>query len=232
MARKDYYVTLGVSRGENLRGIQHAFRDLAKRYHPDRLGPAGTQKFQDLQEAYEILSDPEKRKLYNRELEQEKARLSPGPESLFLRRSYRPEPLIPEKMSVLHDFRSLRPSFESLFDRLVRNFTGEGIPKGERVESLNVEAILSPSEAARGGVVSMGIPVFYECSQCGGTGRDWLFPCMKCNAQGIMEAEETVKVPIPPMVPDRAIIELPIQGLGIHNFYLCLHIRIAPTEVS
>ena len=220
---------LGISREENFRGIQDAFRDLAKRYHPDRRGPARTQKFQDIQEAYEILSDPEKRKLYNRELEQEKAGLSPGPESIFLRPSSRPEPLIPEKMSVLHDFRSFRPSFESLFDRFVRNFTGEGIPKGERVESLNVEAILSPNEAARGGAISMGIPVFYDCPQCGGSGRDWLFPCIKCNAQGIMEVEKTVKVPIPPMVPDRTIIELPIHGLGIHNFYLCLHIRIAVT---
>jgi molecular chaperone DnaJ/curved DNA-binding protein len=75
----------------------------------------------------------------------------------------------------------------------------------------------------------MGIPVFYDCPQCGGSGRDWLFPCIKCNAQGIMEAEKTVKVSIPPMVPDKTIIELPIHGLGIHNFYLCLHIRIAIT---
>ena len=44
-----------------------------------------------------------------------------------------------------------------------------------------------------------------------------------------MEAEKTVKVSIPPMVPDKTIIELPIHGLGIHNFYLCLHIRIAIT---
>jgi len=63
MARKDYYRMLGISRGENFRGIQDAFRDLAKRYHPDRHGPTGTQKFQDIQEAYEILSDAEKRKL-------------------------------------------------------------------------------------------------------------------------------------------------------------------------
>lgn len=132
MSIRDYYLMLGVSRGENFRGIQDAFRDLTKRYHPDRRGPAGNQKFLDVQEAYEILSDPEKRKSSNRELEQEKAGLSSGSESIFLRPSYRPEPLILEKMSVLHDFRSFRPSFASLFDRFVRNFTGQGIPKRER----------------------------------------------------------------------------------------------------
>jgi DnaJ-class molecular chaperone len=227
MARKDYYLMLGVSRGENFRGIQDAFRDLAKRYHPDRAGPAETEKFQDMREAYEILSDPKKRKLDNHELEQERASVSSAPESIFFRPSSRPELLVPEKMSALHDFRSFRPSFESLFDRFVRNFTGEGIPKGERLESLNVEVILSPDEAARGGTISMGIPVFYDCPQCGGSGRDWLFPCINCSAQGIIEGEKKVRVPIPPMVRDKTIIELPISGLGIHNFYLCLHMRIS-----
>jgi DnaJ-class molecular chaperone len=222
---------LGVSRGENFHGIQGAFRDLAKRYDPDRAGPAGTKKFQYIHEAYEIRSDPEKRKSYNYELEQKRASLTSERESISFRPSSRPEALVAEKMSVLHDFRTFRPSFESLFARFVRNFTREGIPKGERLESLNVEVIVSPDEAAKGGAISMGIPVFYDCPQCGGSGRDWLFPCINCNAQGIIEGiiegEKTVKVPVPPMVRDRTIIELPIQGLGIHNFYLCLHIRIS-----
>ena len=65
MATKDYYLILGVSRRENLRSVEEAFRELAKRYHPDRAGPQGTSRFQDLREAYEVLSNPEKRKLYN-----------------------------------------------------------------------------------------------------------------------------------------------------------------------
>jgi molecular chaperone DnaJ len=130
-------------------------------------------------------------------------------------------------MSVLHDFETIRPSFEPLFERFLRNFTGERVPKGERLESLNIEVILSPEEAARGVVVPVGVPVFYNCPQCGGSGRDWLFPCIDCNAQGIIEEEETVRVGISPMVADRAVIEVPIHGLGIHNFYLRLHIRIS-----
>jgi curved DNA-binding protein CbpA len=60
MARKDYYLILGVSRRESPRDIQDAFRELAKRYHPDLAGPAGAPRFQDVREAYEVLSDPEK----------------------------------------------------------------------------------------------------------------------------------------------------------------------------
>jgi molecular chaperone DnaJ len=53
------------------------------------------------------------------------------------------------------------------------------------------------------------------------------FPCVNCNAQGIIEEERTVRVYIPSMVPDGTIFELPIHGLGIHNFYLRLHLRIS-----
>src|SRR6267142_1743795 len=187
MARKDYYLILGVSRGENLRSIQEAFRELAKRYHPDRAGPQGTRRFQDVQEAYEVLSNPEKRKMHNHELEQEEIKTHSQPEPIFSRSRYRPEPLVPQPMSVLHDFETIRPSFEPLFERFLRNFTGERVPKSERLESLNVEVILSPEEATRGVVVPIAIPVFYTCPQCGGSGRDWLFPCIDCNAQGIFE---------------------------------------------
>jgi molecular chaperone DnaJ len=128
---------------------------------------------------------------------------------------------------VLHEFETIRPSFEPLFGRLLRNFTGEGIPKGERFESLNVEVILSPDEAARGVAVSVGVPVFFTCSQCRGSGRNWLFPCLSCNTRGMIEEEKTVRISIPPVVPDGTIIEVPIDGLGIHNFYLRLHIRIS-----
>jgi DnaJ-class molecular chaperone len=226
MERKDYYLILGVSRGENLRGIQEAFRELAKRYHPDRAGPEATGKFQEIQEAYGVLSDPQKRKTYNDAIEEREVRSYPRDEPIFSRAPSRAEPLIPKPMSVLHGFETIRPSFEPLFDRFLRNFTGEGIPKGERLEDLNVEVILSPEEAASGVAVPIAVPVFYRCPRCGGSGHTWLFTCVDCNAEGTIEGEETVTVRIPPMVHDRAIVEIPIHGLGIHNFYLRLHIRI------
>lgn len=225
MATKDYYLILGVSRGENVRGIQEAFRELAKRYHPDRAGPAATSQFQDIQEAYEVLSDPKKRSVYNHQLHQDEIRVESRPEPIFSHPQ--PEPLIPRRRSVLRDFETIRPGFEPLFERFVRNFTGENIPKGERLEALNVELLLSPEEAARGVTVPVGVPVFYPCPQCGGSGRDWLFPCFDCHGQGTIEEEETVSIRIPSMIRDGAIVEVPIHGLGIHNFFLRLYIRIS-----
>ncbi len=211
---------------ETTRGIQAAFRELAKRYHPDRAGPEGTGKFQDIEEAYRILSDPEKRRMYNDELEQQRVRREYRPEPIFSRSRPRAEPLVPEPISVLCDFETIRPSFESLFDRFIRNFTGERIPKGEHLESLNVEVILSPDQAVYGVNLPLGVPVFSICPECRGTGHVSLFPCVNCGSQGDVGATETVVVRIPPLRSHRAILEVPIHGLGIHNLYLRLYLRI------
>ena len=68
MELKDYYFILGVPRTATAHDILRAYRELAKLYHPDRAGPQGTASFQDIVEAYEILSDPERRQHYNHSL--------------------------------------------------------------------------------------------------------------------------------------------------------------------
>lgn len=67
-AKRDYYDVLGINRDANEDTIKKAFRKLAKKYHPDSNAgnPQAEQMFKDVNEAYSILSDPEKRKLYDR----------------------------------------------------------------------------------------------------------------------------------------------------------------------
>jgi curved DNA-binding protein CbpA len=65
MERKDYYTVLGVTPAEGLHAIRRAYRNLAKQYHPDYAGQEGQTQFQEIQEAYEVLSDPRKRKEYD-----------------------------------------------------------------------------------------------------------------------------------------------------------------------
>lgn len=66
-AKQDYYELLGVARNADATAIKKAYRKLAKKYHPDTNAgdPTAEQKFKDVTEAYSILSDPEKRKLYD-----------------------------------------------------------------------------------------------------------------------------------------------------------------------
>jgi DnaJ-class molecular chaperone len=67
MAKKDYYEALGLSRGAALDEIKKAYRKLARKYHPDMNpgDPSAEEKFKEISEAYEVLTDPEKKKMYD-----------------------------------------------------------------------------------------------------------------------------------------------------------------------
>src|SRR5258708_3779249 len=62
--RRSYYLTLGCDVREDEVGFRHAFRDLVKHYHPDRVGSGGMPFVREIVEAYRVLSDFERRKHY------------------------------------------------------------------------------------------------------------------------------------------------------------------------
>ena len=66
MDYKDYYSIMGVTRTASQDEIKRAYRKLAKKYHPDVSKEANAEvKFKEMQEAYEVLKDPEKRAAYD-----------------------------------------------------------------------------------------------------------------------------------------------------------------------
>jgi DnaJ-class molecular chaperone len=221
MAARDYYVRLGVPRTESAAGIRSAFRDLAKRFHPDQSGRDDSEEFRALLEAYRVLSDAEMRRRYDERLRRREG----VPEEIAIRRGS-PEPLTREPVSLFGRPESARPSFDAMFDRLVRNFTHLGVPKAEHVEPLHFDVLLSPEEATTGGVLPIAVPVFESCPECGGSGRTWLFPCVRCGQSGIVEKAVTVQIEIPPMVREGTVIDVPLESFGISNFRLQMYVRI------
>ena len=67
MSKLDYYEVLGVSKNASKEDIKASYRRLALKYHPDRnKEPGAEEKFKEINEAYGVLSDPEKRARYDR----------------------------------------------------------------------------------------------------------------------------------------------------------------------
>ena len=96
---KDYYAVLEITSTESLDGIHKAFRRLAKQCHPDRAGAQAAERFRAVLEAYQVLSDPPQRELYNESLHGSRPSMAPQPLKAQQDRTY-PEPLtIPMPMT-------------------------------------------------------------------------------------------------------------------------------------
>jgi len=206
--KKTYYMILGVSHGETPGGIRSAYRDRARQIHPDVAGQGATRDFQELNEAYGVLSDPSRRREYNAQLASE-ARIVPR-----------------APISILDPPETIHSSFAEVRDRFLRNFTGLHVPKAERIEALEFEILMTRDEAASGCVIPIGVPTFERCPHCGGTGVMWLYACTYCRQSGMIERERLVQVRVPAIAPPGAIYDVALGGLGIQNFRLRLHVLV------
>ncbi len=222
MGAMDHYLILGIPRTESPQGIREAFRELAFRRHPDRAGPSSTRQFQELVEAFQVLSDPQLRAAYDQRWEPRSEGVVPVAVSPVPRRA--PRPLAVEPLSLFRDFHPGVPPAEEIFDRLLRNFTHRRIPKSEHLAPLDLDLILTPEEARLGGSVSLAVPLFHSCEYCGGSGRDSLFPCLACNETGIAEEQQLAEIQLPPMVRAGSVFDIPLRG--VENLYLRVRIQI------
>ena len=116
---KSYFAILGISPNASADEIRSAYRRLAKEYHPDHYA-GGSEKFQDIQEAYAVLGNSRRRREYEQHIKkaprQKTSRRAGYPE---------PEPLIPEEklfdlreISSLRSFQSFTPSFDEMFEMI------------------------------------------------------------------------------------------------------------------
>jgi molecular chaperone DnaJ len=224
MLCKNYYLTLGISRNESAQTIRQAFREQVKRYHPERVGTARAQVFDEVVEAYHMLSNSERRREYDRNL---------SPADITAAGELPMAPKAGESAGLPQVSPALRARsilIASLFDaalaRVSRNLTQARADGGKSAEGLDVQVVLSAAEALKGGIVQLTVPSCSPCHQCSGTGGEGLFPCDLCDGEGLRQETENLRVRVPENVGDGTHIKVPLRGLGPHNFYLCVRIRV------
>jgi molecular chaperone DnaJ len=171
--KRDYYDVLGVARGADDAEIKKAFRKLARELHPDvnRDDPAAEEKFKEAAEAYEVLSDSDRRATYNRYGHD--GLRSSGYSSNF------------------EGFGSVSDIFEALFNGggLSDVFGGGGGRSNGPSQGADIQAgaEVTLEEAAHGIAVELKFDAVILCEQCRGNGAEPGTPietCPRCQGQG------------------------------------------------
>ncbi len=189
---RDYYEVLGVSPDAGADEIRRAYRQLARRYHPDISGDERGGAFLEVSRAYEVLRDADRRRAYDRTLSAH-ASSPPG---------FRAEWLGDE---VAIDF----PSVASVLDRMQHAFFGS-LPAA----TLSAEILLTPEEAFWGTTVPLRVPLPRTCPRCGGRGETWEEWCAACGGAGEVTAAHEVHLRVPAGVHEGARFRFSIASPG------------------
>lgn len=175
MPTKDFYELLGIQRGADADEIKRAYRGLARKHHPDVSDDkvAAEHHFKAINEAYEVLSDPQKRQMYDRY----GAAGPPG-----------------------GDFGGFTNGFGGAggFGDIFDMFFGEGRPGGgnqarrngpSRGSDLRYDQEITLEEAFAGTTKEIGFNHLAQCESCKGSGAEpgsLIVPCDRCGATGVM----------------------------------------------
>jgi len=209
MASKDYYQILGVNRNASEKEIKQAYRRLARKYHPD-LNPndkSAETRFKEINAAYQVLSDAEKRKKYDQFGDQweyaEQFAKSGGQERV---RWDFGKGGTTFKYGDLSDFGDI---FSSLFGDSGIDSRVRGPRRGQDIES-PIEVTLE--EAYHGSTRVIQLQTVESCTACGGTGSVGNRVCTICNGAGGKITPRRLEVKIPAGVRDGSRIRIAGKG--------------------
>jgi len=185
MSKRDYYETLGVEKGASAEEIKKAYRKLAKQYHPDVAKDGGSaDRFKDIAEAYEVLSDEEKRTQYDRF-----GHVGPDQGFNYDFRDFR-------RARETFDEFGFGGTFESIFDLffgdggMSRTRGGRRRSQAIRGEDLEYRLKLTLEDASQGTRVKVTVPRYIGCERCEGKGQEpgsEVETCSVCKGNGQVE---------------------------------------------
>ena len=256
--KRDYYEILGVERGASNEDVKKAFRRLAMQYHPDRNKDDGAeQKFKEVGEAYEVLSDPEKRAAYDRFGHA-------GLQGFDVGRGFEGfdfggfGDIFDAFFGGSHGRRAAQEaqrgsdrrvdislSFEEAAFGVEREIEVERMERcgrcaGKRSEPGSTPARCSTCEGS-GQVRRVSKNFFGQfvniatCPQCRGEGQTITDPCKECRGAGRLRSTQTLSVKIPAGVSDGSRMRLSGEGdTGLNGGgpgHLYVYINVAEHEV-
>ncbi|NPA48402.1 MAG: molecular chaperone DnaJ [Thermodesulfobacteria bacterium] len=259
MSRKDYYEILGVPRNASQEEIKKAYRRLAREYHPD-LRPGdkeAEERFKEISEAYEVLSDPEKRAVYD----------SKGFAGLH-----------DQGYQGFTDVEDIFSAFSDIFEEFLGGFAGftrrrRAERRPRRGADLSYEVTVNLEDVYFGREIELELERYENCEACGGSGlapgaraqycptckgrghvvhTEGFFrlsatcptchgagtfisdPCPQCRGEGRVFRRKKLKVRIPPGIDDGAVIKVAGEGeaglFGGPPGDLYLRVHVLPHE--
>ncbi len=254
MAHKDYYKILDLDRNASQQEIKKRFRKLARQYHPDVSQESqAKEKFNNLAEAYEVLNDPERRKLYDQGHIDQAWFANQSFENIrdifeASQRKYTssaPKSSIPDNQTQKKDAPKSR--FKDFFNQIVDSVNLGGREQEEskanpkapnnaksstQNTALNLEQTLqiTLTEAFLGARKPVNIQQDKLCVLCGGKGRVSNQACRHCQGKGRVKAEKRLEVKIPAGVRTGSKIRVSNEGLmrGQEQGDLFLLIQLKP----
>ncbi len=214
MPKRDLYRILGVTRQAQPAEIKRAYRRIAFNVHPDVGERPDPEHFREVHEAYEILSNPDRRRSYDVQIP-----ITSRPPVAEPLRSKAP-------ITVMEDFLTVRPSIEEVLDHIRQNFFGYREKSGGPRRHLRLEAVLDTEEARFGCRLPLRIPCYIRCPACHGTGQ-WWGVCQACYGDGIIESTRELSLNIPPGTRDGEMYYIDLGDVGVGKLLLEIHIIIA-----
>jgi len=210
MAKRDYYEVLGIKWNASEPEIKQAYRRLARKHHPDvNSGDKSAEtKFKEINEAYEVLSDKEKRKKYDRFGDQWQYA------DQFARADRQQTPAWDFSQSGGNASSQFGGgNLNSLFDELLRGSSAYNRRTQPR-RGRNIEAAVEVTleEAFQGTTRTLSLQAEEPCPTCHGSGHIQNVPCSTCQGFGVVPRVKRLEVKIPPGVNNRSRVRIAGKG--------------------